>query len=476
MKNLRKIKKSKFLLSYLGVLSLLFSGTNLLALPKNNCTGKSWSLNKKAATFGAAKTRKFYLKKHALIWCDANKKFIGKTDYYKMTEVTYRSKDISISLNQKDRGRGPDIPIKLSSKNPREVQEFSQFLGLKIKQSLEEYNCNRNPSWTFKKKGATIFSRTMTRKIYLGKESVYWCQGSTPKGYNPYLKMGKISNTDKQIKIELISEHRGRGKDNALILYPLDQLQIVKFIAALQKKKEESYNRYVSSILSPKKTSNDDRLLKTLAKENITAKQKLRIAVEKAKIIGKGLNKLTKQGIKGKVLDELYWREALAIFHFFANNRSPVAYLSNEKSRRPFRVFFKKDPVDNHANLTRGNLANTFNTADHSTAFSKQGYAIFVISPEKIMYSGSHSVGQFHHSSFLAGSAVLSAGEIKTNAEGEIVWFSNKSGHYQPGMDQVVNALKFFKSKGVDLSKVVFKNMMRTEKERNAQEVLDANK
>jgi hypothetical protein len=62
-------------------------------------------------------------------------------------------------------------------------------------------------------------------------------------------------------------------------------------------------------------------------------------------------------------------------------------------------------------------------------------------------------VGQFHHSSFLAGQPVAAAGELQVEA-GELKLISNKSGHYKPSPDLTAQALKVLESQGVDVSRV----------------------
>ena len=73
-----------------------------------------------------------------------------------------------------------------------------------------------------------------------------------------------------------------------------------------------------------------------------------------------------------------------------------VRYL-NFNERKKFEVSIKQGssgPI-----LMRQGKA--YNTENKETAFSGRGYAIFVFSPNKKIYSDSHIVGQFHHSSFL---------------------------------------------------------------------------
>jgi hypothetical protein len=74
------------------------------------------------------------------------------------------------------------------------------------------------------------------------------------------------------------------------------------------------------------------------------------------------------------------------------------------------------------------------------THFSGPGYAIYVMSREGNLHVSSHSVGHRHHSSLLAGGAVSGAGELKVN-KGQLVWISNKSGHYCPDVFHLLQTL-----------------------------------
>ena len=293
----------------------------------------------------------------------------------------------------------------------------------------------------------------------MGSFSLYWCHDGLARGYIPYSYISQISNSEKQITIKVYTEHRGRGKEKPFVLQTTDKLQLIRFIAALKNKQySSSTGKAIHLLLKGERATGDNnmRLEKIQKMPKTTTQQKLHRSKEKAKIIGKGLAELDKQGVVGKELDQRYWKEALSREHFFGLSTSKVSYLATEESRRPFKLTFHQR--GENAFLQRG--GKVFNTQDHSTAFSGRGSAIFVIAPNKVAYAGSHMVERFHHSSFLAGSAVLSAGEIRTNSQGEIIWFSNKSGHYKPDLPQVLNALRFFQSKGVDLRKVTFMDMM----------------
>jgi hypothetical protein len=94
-----------------------------------------------------------------------------------------------------------------------------------------------------------------------------------------------------------------------------------------------------------------------------------------------------------------------------------------------------------------------FSTRLHRTHASKDGFAIWVASPRGTFYSHSHTVNQFHHSSFLAGSRVLAAGEWAVQG-GQLVYISHKTGHYRASPADLIRALALLRLR-VDLSKVV---------------------
>ncbi len=122
---------------------------------------------------------------------------------------------------------------------------------------------------------------------------------------------------------------------------------------------------------------------------------------------------------------------------------SEVQYLSSEE-RREYEISIQNGKLYRHGK--------PYNTEMEETGFSGPGFAIFVISPNYQIYAGSHEIGKFHHSSFLAGDAVLAAGEIKTDETGALEIISTKSGHYKPGKEQMVNVLKILQESGVEIS------------------------
>jgi hypothetical protein len=83
-------------------------------------------------------------------------------------------------------------------------------------------------------------------------------------------------------------------------------------------------------------------------------------------------------------------------------------------------------------------------TEDMETHFSGKGWGIFVCSPDGKLFIHSHEAGVHHHSSFLAGGAVLAAGEIVVR-EGVVMVITPKSGHYQPTPENILNFVRKFR-------------------------------
>lgn len=85
-----------------------------------------------------------------------------------------------------------------------------------------------------------------------------------------------------------------------------------------------------------------------------------------------------------------------------------------------------------------------FTTRDMHTHFSGDGWGVFVVDPSGKLYSRSHEVGYFHHSTFLAGRPVAAAGEILSDDTGKIKFITSKTGHYRAGppeMTRMVNLI-----------------------------------
>jgi hypothetical protein len=90
-------------------------------------------------------------------------------------------------------------------------------------------------------------------------------------------------------------------------------------------------------------------------------------------------------------------------------------------------------------------------TKNMVTHFSGPGYAIYVMSYEGNLHVSSHSVGHRHHSSLLAGGMVAGAGELRVS-QGQMLWISNKSGHYRPDVFHLLQTLHALWMRGMQLN------------------------
>lgn len=73
-----------------------------------------------------------------------------------------------------------------------------------------------------------------------------------------------------------------------------------------------------------------------------------------------------------------------------------------------------------------------FDTDQHESEPGRMGWSIFAMDEHNHIYTHSKSVMQFHHSSFLGGKPVKSAGTLKVT-DGAIKAITMASGHYTPG-------------------------------------------
>lgn len=72
--------------------------------------------------------------------------------------------------------------------------------------------------------------------------------------------------------------------------------------------------------------------------------------------------------------------------------------------------------------------------------------AIWVISKEEKLYTHPGKIHRFHHSSFTSGDQISCAGDWEVK-NGKIVWISARSGHYMPGFEYLLNAVKILANK-----------------------------
>jgi hypothetical protein len=118
------------------------------------------------------------------------------------------------------------------------------------------------------------------------------------------------------------------------------------------------------------------------------------------------------------------------------DNTTKVEYL-DENARKQYHA------GGNGSNLVYDQRPNPepVNTENMFSLQSGNGYGIFVMNGNDL-YVGEHKGAQFHHSSFLAGGAADSAGEVKTNSSGTLLEVTNKSGHYKPSDAHLAAALE----------------------------------
>jgi RHS repeat-associated protein len=81
----------------------------------------------------------------------------------------------------------------------------------------------------------------------------------------------------------------------------------------------------------------------------------------------------------------------------------------------------------------------------NSSSIADEGKSIFVMDPQGRIFASKKQIpGELHHSSFLGGNPVSSAGDLMVT-DGILLEVSNKSGHYQPSQklnSQIFNELE----------------------------------
>lgn len=102
-------------------------------------------------------------------------------------------------------------------------------------------------------------------------------------------------------------------------------------------------------------------------------------------------------------------------------------------ARAPYELVYRQGTVSRAVDDHR-----PYHTETHSAP--APGWAIFVMSPERRIYSNSKVIGFFHHSTFLGGGATMSAGCLRV-LDGQIRGVNLASGHYKPGPRQLLNFL-----------------------------------
>jgi len=126
---------------------------------------------------------------------------------------------------------------------------------------------------------------------------------------------------------------------------------------------------------------------------------------------------------------------------------SKVAYL-DETERKEYQLHIKDGKLFD----ADGDL---FDTSNAESIFEGGGgNAIFVMDEYGSIYASKiHFRGKFHHSSFLAGQPVASAGEIVVE-NGIVKKITRRSGHYQPTLKQSEQFIKKLNDNGVIMDKI----------------------
>lgn len=123
-----------------------------------------------------------------------------------------------------------------------------------------------------------------------------------------------------------------------------------------------------------------------------------------------------------------------------------VKYLTSKKERRAYEL-------TGGASLEQGNPPKPFDTSSMYSYGMGGGFAAYVMSPSGRLYAAEHRIQRFHHSSFLMGGDVASAGELKVSS-GTLKAITNKSGHYKGTDKNLAATLDRLEARGVDLSSV----------------------
>jgi len=151
-------------------------------------------------------------------------------------------------------------------------------------------------------------------------------------------------------------------------------------------------------------------------------------------------NNLYPRGLNPHYLGETDPATASRLFNRPSNG---VRYF-DEAGREQFRLV-----VDNQGRLRNASDGRLFDTTSGVSAHNGAGRAVFVMDTNGNLYASNyHAVGDFHHSSFLSGGDVASAGEI-TVRDGVMEGLNNSSGHYRPTPSHHYQARDELLSQGV---------------------------
>ena len=161
-----------------------------------------------------------------------------------------------------------------------------------------------------------------------------------------------------------------------------------------------------------------------------------------------------------QVMLETYGREVTA--HGQAEDLRSLAggvlqYYTTSALRAAFKLSFRNGLAHRWTYVGGGpkgkGSLELYDTAHAGDELEHHG-SLYVMDGEgHIFVSGKDGEQGLKHSSFLGGAPTLCAGTMRI-ANGQVLWLSGRSGHYQPTVTQVVSMLERLRTYGVKLDKV----------------------
>ncbi|OIQ17396.1 MAG: hypothetical protein BM556_11365 [Bacteriovorax sp. MedPE-SWde] len=173
------------------------------------------------------------------------------------------------------------------------------------------------------------------------------------------------------------------------------------------------------------------------------------VSTENAELLNKAREAIDPSDMKYKEMDKRYHGEqhgkSEGLKDFRVNNNPngktrKTKYFTSEKMRERLKVHVR----DGKLYDSQGKSVNSNDELEGIFVMDKQGEMYF--HPES-------DPGRLHHSSFLAGDDVLSAGSIKIE-DGKITYYSDQSGHYKPLPIHVQQGIYNLLKKGADFTDV----------------------
>lgn len=197
-------------------------------------------------------------------------------------------------------------------------------------------------------------------------------------------------------------------------------------------------------------------------------------AIGKAKVIGRGSAKQSGEG--GRILHGPYWKEKLDHRHrdsrelnqlqrlwkqdpaggrdFFAWLEKNDAKLPHKTKVEQFTTYAQRRPF--HASFGSDGSIRMVDPTHREFVSGHTGEMIFAASHDDQVFVGIKNLGKFHHSTFMGGDAVQSAGTLKLD-KGRIVEINDHSGHYTPGVPEMKAMVRLLQKQGVDVSGIIVK-------------------